>query len=66
MDWDSGREQRRRFIDGRTKRFLDERRADMGEAGAEAEVEVGRKRTGEEVAGLEAIVGMGTGRGMGD
>lgn len=58
MDWDSGREQRRRFIEGRTRRFLDERRAELGEAGAEMEVELGRKRTGEEVEGLEAIVGM--------
>lgn len=55
VDWDSAREERRRYMEGRTRTFLDERRGELGDAGEE--MEGGRKRAEEEVGSLEAIVG---------
>ncbi|KAA6409411.1 MAG: Mis12 domain [Lasallia pustulata] len=31
VDWESGREERRRYIEGRTRRFLEKRRGELGE-----------------------------------
>ena len=66
VDWDSGREERRRYIESRTRRFLDERKGELGDGG-EGAVEGGRRRGADELASLEGIVGVGErGEGRGD